>query len=122
MGPEWNQTEFGNAGRGLIIPYKVARTNEPYNYATASKNYWTAKRCVFADQSLPIGIGGVTINNDTSGASLSVKTSNAPGLNYAFNKITLFYQKDFTSYDFDISDSAGMKILFISRYKNYIFN
>jgi len=108
------QTEFGNAGRGLIIPYKVARTNEPYNYATSSKNYWTAKRCVFEDQPLPIGIGGITINNDTSGASLSVKTNNAPGLNYAFNKITLFYQKDFTSYDFDISDSTGMSLGFVS--------
>lgn len=108
------QTDFGNAGRGLIVPYKVARTNEPFNYATSSRNYWTAKRCVFADQPLPIGIGGVTISNDTSCASFSVKTINAPGLNYAFNKITLFYEKDFTSYDFDISDSAGVSLGFVS--------
>jgi lysophospholipase L1-like esterase len=104
------QNDFGNAGRGLIIPYKVARTNEPYNYATSSKNYWTAKRCVFPDQPMPIGIGGVTISNDTSGASFTVKTNNALGLNYAFNKITLFYQKDSTSYDFDISDTAGASL------------
>ncbi|MDX5347767.1 MAG: hypothetical protein LPK19_11025, partial [Hymenobacteraceae bacterium] len=25
---------YGNAGRGLIFPYKVARTNEPWSYKT----------------------------------------------------------------------------------------
>ena len=30
------QKQFGNAGRGLIFPYKVAKTNEPYNYLTTT--------------------------------------------------------------------------------------
>ena len=34
------QKEFGNAGRGLILPLKIAKTNEPFNYLTQSSNNW----------------------------------------------------------------------------------
>src|SRR5215216_1585651 len=56
------QTDFGNAGRGLIVPLRVAGTNEPANFRTSSANSWKVKRCVTPDYPLPIGIGGVTIS------------------------------------------------------------
>lgn len=36
--------DFGNAGRGLIVPYKLAGSNEPANYAVASELPLTAVR------------------------------------------------------------------------------
>lgn len=104
------QTEFGNAGRGLIVPLKIAHTNEPFNFATSSPNLWQSKRCVFPKQSMPIGIGGVTIRNDSENSSIYIKTIDAPQLSYAFNHLTLFYLKDDSSYDFTFKDSLGNDI------------
>ena len=104
------QKEFGNGGRGLIVPYRVAKTNEPLSYRTSSKFLWKSKRCVFPNQPLPIGIGGVTINSNDSCANFTILTKNDSMLNYGFNKVTLFYQKDSTSYNFALIDSLGNKI------------
>jgi lysophospholipase L1-like esterase len=101
------QAEFGNAGRGLIVPLKVARTNEPFNFVSSSPVIWQSKRCVFPKQSLPIGIGGVTISNDMDHSSLNIKTFDAPQLSYTFNKLKFFYLKDDSSYDFIFKDSVG---------------
>ena len=108
------QYNFGNAGRGLIVPLRVARTNEPFNYLSSSPCYWQSKRCVFPDQPLPIGIGGVTISNDTVNSFLNLKIFDSKSLTYSFNKISLFYLKDSSSFDFNIKDSIGNEIGYIN--------
>jgi lysophospholipase L1-like esterase len=104
------QKEFGNSGRGLIVPYRIAKTNEPFNYKTSSTYLWQNKRCVFPNQPLPIGIGGVTISSNDSCAAFTVFAKNDSLLNYSFNKVTLFYQKDSTSYNFALIDSLGNRL------------
>lgn len=96
------QLTFGNAGRGLIVPLKVAKTNEPSNYGTSSTSVWQSKRCVFPNNPMPIGIGGVTINSSESNASLNVKTFNTQDLDYSFNNATLFHQNDTNNYTFSV--------------------
>src|SRR6185295_4957067 len=44
------QHDFGNGGRGLIFPGRVARTNEPSNVFTSSNSLWEVKRIVFPEQ------------------------------------------------------------------------
>lgn len=97
---------FGNAGRGLIVPLRVARTNEPGNFKTASSFRWQSKRCVFPDQPLPVGIGGVTIMTSQAGADLEI-FMNDLWLDYSFNALTLFYERDERSFDFSVSDISG---------------
>ena len=101
------QNYFGNGGRGLVVPYRVAKTNEPFNYTSSSSFLWHSKRCVFPDQPLPIGIGGVTISSEDSCADFTLKTKDDTLLNYGFNKLRLFYQKDSASYNLDLLDSLG---------------
>lgn len=104
------QREFGNGGRGLIVPLRVARTNEPFNYKTSSNTAWRSKRCVFVNDPLPIGIGGVTITTAADTATLTVSTFNYPPINYGSTKLTLFYEKDPTAYDYRIVDTTGAVI------------
>lgn len=100
---------FGNAGRGLIVPLRVARTNEPNNFRTDSDVTWSSKRCVFPQQPLPIGIGGVTIETDDPKANLEI-FMNDLWLDYTFNMLTLFYEKDEKSFDFSIRDVKGNEL------------
>jgi len=109
--------DFGNAGRGLIVPGRVAHTNEPFNINTSSNTNWEAKRVVFPDQPLPIGIGGITIQTKQADAKLVIKTQNAPSpMDYRFNTFTLFFQKDFTSFNIAVKDSIAHDIAYIGPY------
>lgn len=101
------QTAFGNAGRGLVVPLHVAGTNESFNYRITSNVVCTSKRCVFVNDPMPIGIGGVTIRSFSDNTSFRIRSFNQPPLNYAFSKLTLFYQKDSSAFDFDVLDTAG---------------
>lgn len=109
--------DFGNAGRGLIVPLRVARTNEPNNFKTASNVTWKSKRCVFPDQPLPIGVGGVTIESDDPAANLEIYMNDL-WLDYGFNSLALFYQKDASSFDFSVRDLQGRELAFISAQDN----
>ena len=109
------QKSFGNGGRGLVVPYRIAKTNEPFNYRWASTFQWQSKRCVFPNQPLPIGIGGVTITTADSCADFTIRTNDDSLLNYSFNKVTMFYQKDSASYSFALLDSLGSRIGTISN-------
>ena len=103
------QNDFGNAGRGVVVPLKVAGTNEPFNYKITSNVVCTSKRCVFVNNPMPIGIGGVTIQSFSDSVSFRIKAYESPINKYGFDKVTLFYQKD-SSFDFVITDTAGNKL------------
>ncbi len=101
------QREYGNAGRGFIFPYRVAKSNEPRSYKTSTNVDWEYKRNVFLDKPLPIGIGGFTIETRDTSALINLKTVNPPGLDYSFSKFTLFHEKGEASYDFTVCDSLN---------------
>lgn len=114
------QEQFGNAGRGLVVPARVAGTNEAYNIQTSSTVPWKAKRCVHPDQPLPVGIGGITINTDQPGARLYLYMNDL-WLDYSFNSVTLFFQKDISSFNFSIKDTAYVEMGFMGPFTNEPF-
>ncbi len=106
------QKQFGNAGRGFIFPGRIARTNEPQNIYTSSDANWEAKRIVFADQPLPIGLGASTVRTVQPDAKFVIRTIDSPPLNYSFDAVSLFYQKDFTSFNLILKDSVGHSLAY----------
>jgi lysophospholipase L1-like esterase len=99
------QNYFGNAGRGLIVPGRVAGTNEPFNIQTSSNVTWEAKRCVHPDKLLPIGIGGITIRSGIATNRLYVYM-NDQTQDYSFKTIRLFHLKDGSSFGLSLKDNA----------------
>lgn len=110
---------FNNAGRGLIFPYKVAHTNEPYNFSTSSNITWQSKRCVFPDNPMPIGISGITLQTNQNNACITIKPRNPNAeINYNFDEITLFYNKT-NSFDFVIKNEYNNIVSTINAQENY---
>lgn len=101
------QKEFGNAGRGLLAPFKVGRTNEPSSFKSSSNTQWHSRRIVNEKDNLPIGISGLSIENWDSKSFLKITTFNQDGLDYQFSKLSLFHQKGMKSFDLNLSDSAS---------------
>lgn len=109
------QLDFGDAGRGLIVPGRVAATNEPANIHSSSNVHWNVKRCIYPNQPLPIGIGGITINTSQPDAQLTIQMTD-PLHDYSFNTVTLFFQKDKTSFNFSIKDTTSQELGFMGPY------
>ena len=115
------QMQFGNAGRGFIFPGRIARTNEPQNIYTSSDANWEAKRIVFTDQALPIGLGASTVRTLQTDAKFIVKTLDGPSLNYRFDEVSVFYEKDSTSFNLAIKDSVGRSLAYVGPYTTEAF-
>jgi lysophospholipase L1-like esterase len=116
------QQEFGNAGRGLVVPLKVVQSNEPINYLSQSESQWESKRMVFPDQPLPIGIGGVTIRSLDENSSLKITLKNSLDLNYAFNKVTTFFLQEQRSFNIALKDSLEQDLAFMGNFSTSVIN
>lgn len=101
------QLKFGNAGRGLIFPYRVAKSNEPTTYKTTTNVVWDAKRNVFFDKPLPIGVSGFTVETNDTSAEINLMVKDQPYLGYSFTKFTLFHEKGQNNFDITICDDLN---------------
>jgi lysophospholipase L1-like esterase len=104
------QRRFGNAGRGLIFPYRVAKSNEPNSYKTTTNILWDSKRNSILTKSLPIGISGFTIETADTSAMINLMVKDQPGLGYAFTKFTLFHEKGKNNYDLTVCDEYNCEM------------
>ncbi len=88
------QERFGNAGRGLVVPLKLAKTNEPLSYRITSSQEWTAVRCIKPGP-VPFGIGGMALQYTDVLADISIRLTEDSSLNIpAFNECTVFYDTE----------------------------
>lgn len=99
------QLKYGNAGRGLVFPYKLAKTNEPGTYGTQSKSLWESKRIVQSSANpLTTGLAGITIKTNDSVADLFFQIHSKEAFDYSFNQIKLIHEKGLTTYDLIVKD------------------
>jgi lysophospholipase L1-like esterase len=105
------QLNFGNAGRGLVFPYRVAKSNGPPSYKSSSSlNNWISKRAVFLNDPLPIGVSGFTIATTDTNAFVQIRVNDEGELDYGFNKLTLFHSKGPGFYDFSVCDEYNCSL------------
>lgn len=110
------QREFGNGGRGLIFPYRVAKTNGPFDIRTKSNTDWDVKRVIAVSNPTPIGISGITICSPLDTSCLQVKAK-SDALDYRFDKIKLFHEQNATNFDLMITDTTGKSLSFVKSSK-----
>lgn len=96
------QKEFGHAGRGLIFPYQVAKTNSPYDFSSKSNLEWQCSRNVQLQHNFPVGICGYSIKSPSSLFSLDVELRNRADY---FNKVTIFSNHESSEMTFKLIGS-----------------
>ena len=116
------QNEFGNGGRGLVFPYQAAKTNGPWDYIfkDESKSKWEAKRNIFINNPIPIGVCGITIKTEDTSSVLSFQCRNDERMNYdnRFDKLTLFHEKGNNTFDYIVYDGNGSIMGFLNAHLN----
>lgn len=95
------QARFGNAGRGLVFPHDVIGTNGAEDLQAHSGVRWEHRRCGSTRDlaSMPVGVGGYLMRSTHPQLDLVLAVdSNDWGLDYAFDRVTLFTEKGEQAY------------------------
>jgi len=108
------QGEFGNAGRGLMFPFKLANTNGTNNFRSSTNVKWDSKRNVMLNNPMPIGVCGITIRTKDPKAAINLNIYDSDSICYAFNKLTLFHDQSAFEYDYFVCDSSGYVVGYIN--------
>jgi len=89
------QRYFGNAGRGLVFPWKIAGTNQPDDIRISSQSSWQRS-------SAEIGICGYGLQAQTSG-NLVIQTNSFFQKDNTFDQITLILKEKENSYTVNVT-------------------
>lgn len=68
------QHDYGSAGRGLVIPFKMAKTNEPRDYAITSLCRWNATKAIKQRSDSEMGFTGISISPISKDFDLTIST------------------------------------------------
>jgi lysophospholipase L1-like esterase len=103
------QRTYGNAGRGLVFPYEVARTNGSPTYRpVALAGTWRARRVTQQpDSALPVGLSGLVLTTADSGAAFSLRIPALRRPDYAFNRLTVLRQPGPAAFDLQVLGPQG---------------
>ena len=86
------QQHWGNAGRGLITPLRISKTNEPADYRIISPGSWQHKRCILGKKfSHSVGVSGISITPTGHNIDLTFETMSRRGEEIGFNTLRLFH-------------------------------
>ncbi len=73
------QSLFGNAGRGLVSPLKLAHTNEPPDYSITSSVRWQSADCIKRHPAFEPGMTGMAISTPESSFALTIRVFDKEG-------------------------------------------
>ena len=66
------QDFFGNAGRGLVFPYQLAKSNAPEDISSSSTTTWQFNRVAHPEISHPLWISGYGLKTNTANANINI--------------------------------------------------
>ncbi len=86
------QHRWGNAGRGLIAPLKLTRSNEPSDFSIKSPIRWNYYRCVGRKYfNTNVGVTGIAILPTSNNIDLTFSTLSRTGDCNGYNTLRLFH-------------------------------
>lgn len=90
------QNAFGDAGRGLIYPYKIAGSNGPRDFLITSEVRWTGANCVRdLSPQTHFGLSGFSLKASGPEAELTVRLRDTiTDKTRFFTKLTVFFHTE----------------------------
>ncbi len=100
-----------NGGRGLIFPYRLAKTNNPYYYKVAYTGEWEGFRNSVLKHKSEFGVTGITAKTKDSISSFQITFRGNDYPDYDFNRIKIFHNQAVETYCISlISDTNAIQI------------
>lgn len=103
------QSAFGDAGRGLIFPYKLAGSNGPKDYLVETNAKWQGSSCQRdLSETTAFGISGFKLETTNPKGELTFRLRDtATSETHLFTKVTIFQRKTALEYDIAVRDDVS---------------
>lgn len=103
------QSAFGDGGRGMIFPYKLAGTNGPKDYLVESNSRWHGSSCQrILSPETPFGLSGFSLETSNLNAALTFRLRDtATSETRLFTKVTVFQHKTPAQFDIEVRDEVS---------------
>lgn len=99
------QEKFGNAGRGFVFPYQLAKTNGSYNERFYSNRSWESYRNIYPVKNRPVGLSGIGLWRDTGGFAVQLNIKDPA---YKFNSIHIITPQNQDMFDLATSSQTNI--------------
>lgn len=107
-------------GRGLVFPYNLAKTNNPYDYLTRySGGSWSYCKNTQKKKSCNLGLLGYAATTYSSGAKFRVYTKGDEYVKYYFNRVKVFHEMDSSSFDVQLEYPDSNVLRTVNSEKGY---
>jgi len=88
------QKKFGNAGRGLVFPYRLTKSNESYDYRSATNSTWKWETVRTRKREFEPGIAGASMISTDDIFKFELKLNKRDSVDNSFNKLKLICRND----------------------------
>lgn len=95
-------TEFipgSQAGRGIVFPYKVARTNGPSDYKVQYDGFWIWGRNIQRNGTMSLGLTGIAVATNQATASISLSLDKKKSEPIPFSSVRVYYKPDTCNFE-----------------------
>jgi lysophospholipase L1-like esterase len=107
---KWLQADFGNAGQGMIFPYRVAKSNGPAGYISHADTPWVYCRNVNENRPLPTGIAGFSLRSETPSASFTITFTSPQWLPGDTARLILFHEERDSCFHFTVTNEMNGRV------------
>ncbi|MEG1608219.1 MAG: GDSL-type esterase/lipase family protein [Mucinivorans sp.] len=88
------QNQYGNAGRGTIVPYRLMSSNEPRDYSIRSNTIFERASIIERSPCCPPGVTGITLKGPRAGYFFTLRSfvvPEYPNQDYRFNRVVVLH-------------------------------
>ena len=117
------QLFFGNAGRGLVFPFQVAKSNAPSDIISSSKNNWISSRLTKIDTSITCGIAGFGLQTRDANPQINFDMRRIHDKKETFQTAAFFHGKGLKEVRFEYGESyKTLAIDSVSEFSSFDFD
>lgn len=104
----------GNRGsRGILFPFRMAKTNNPYNYKAEWTGSWDGCRCTQWKRDCVLGMTGISVTTRDTASTMRMYFRGEDYPQYAFNRVRVLHDTGDSAFEVDLlSDAVTSKISF----------
>lgn len=110
------QQRFGSAGRGLVIPFRLAGTNQPVDYTFASSSGFTSAKLMKQPWNIEMGFSGIALSPRDKNFELILSAKPSGGIDPAFNRVRIFFTGAAPKVNLVKNDSASIGFTQLNGY------
>ena len=96
---------FGNAGRGMIFPFNIAKTYSHTDYNSTFTGEWLSANSIQNPPKIPVGVSGFVAKTNDDSATFTIKFKR--GMKADSYAINVFHKMNKGSFDVSLGDTVA---------------